>query len=119
VKNCTLIVDVSEGFMEDEIKMLLTDFGLKKVKDERAKETRVYVNGNLVGLSDNPEELVHEIRGKRRIGALSHEVNIRFDERMNEILINSDEGRLRRPLLVVENGRLLLTRKHLEGLKCF
>jgi DNA-directed RNA polymerase subunit B len=117
VKNCTLIVDVSEGFMEDEIKMLLTDFGLKKVKDERAKETRVYVNGNLVGLSDNPEELVREIRGKRRIGALSHEVNIRFDERMNEILINSDEGRLRRPLLVVEKGKLLLTRKHLEGLR--
>jgi DNA-directed RNA polymerase subunit B len=117
VKNCTLIVDVSEGFLEEEIKMLLADFGLKKVRGERTKATRVYVNGNLVGLYDNPKELVQEVRGKRRIGALSHEVNIRFDEKMNEILINSDEGRLRRPLLVVENGRLLLTRKHVEGLK--
>ncbi|UCF09079.1 MAG: DNA-directed RNA polymerase subunit B [Thermoplasmata archaeon] len=117
VKNCTLIVDVSEGFAEDEILMLLTDFGIKKVKGEMTKETRVYVNGNLIGLCDNPEELVREIRGKRRIGALSHEVNIRFDEEMNEILINSDEGRLRRPLLVVEDKKVLLTKKHLEGLK--
>ncbi len=117
VKNCTLIVDVSEGFPEEEIHSLLTDIGIKQVKSERTSETRIYVNGNLVGLFDRPEELVNEIRGKRRMGALSHEVNIRYDTKMNEIIINSDEGRLRRPLLVVENGKLRLTKKHIEGLR--
>ncbi|MCK4266747.1 MAG: DNA-directed RNA polymerase subunit B, partial [Thermoplasmata archaeon] len=47
---------------------------------------------------------------------LSHEVNLRFDEEMNDIVINCDEGRLRRALLVAKDGRLPLTKRHLEGL---
>ncbi|MCK5560397.1 MAG: DNA-directed RNA polymerase subunit B, partial [Thermoplasmata archaeon] len=85
--------------------------------------SRVYVNGNLIGVCDNPQELVNEIRLRRRQGSLcmpaekSHEVNIRFSEDMNAVITNCDEGRLRRPLLVVNNGKLLLTKRHMEQLK--
>ena len=60
---------------------------------------------------------VAEVRERRRSGLLSHEVNVRFDENMGEIILNCDEGRIRRPLLVVKDGHLVLTRKHLEDLK--
>jgi len=43
---------------------------------------------------------VMEIRQRRRIGLLSHEINVRYDREMDEVIINCDEGRLRRPLLV-------------------
>ena len=36
---------------------------------------------------------------------------------MDEILINSDEGRLRRPLLIVKNGKTVLSKKHLDGIR--
>jgi len=116
VKNCALVIDVSEGFPEDEVKLLLADLGTRQVKGQ-ATATRVYVNGDLVGLHESPPELITAIRERRRSGLLSPEVNVHFDENMMEVVINCDEGRIRRPLLVVKGGRLVLTRKHLEDLK--
>lgn len=117
VKNCALIIDVSEGTDEKEVIWLLKDLGVKEVGEEQTTETRVYVNGDLIGLHEKPKELVEEIRQRRRSGLMSSEVNIRFDDNMNEIIINCDEGRLRRPLLVVRHGRTLLTHKHVEDMR--
>jgi DNA-directed RNA polymerase subunit B len=117
VKNCALVIDVSEGFPEDEVKLLLADLGTRQVKGQQTELTRVYVNGDLVGLHDDAATLVAEIRERRRQGLLSHEVNVHHDENMNEVIINCDEGRIRRPLLVVKDGRLLFSRRHLEEVK--
>src|SRR5438034_1069909 len=112
-----LVIDVSEGFPEEEVKLLLADLGTKQVKGQQTQLTRVYVNGDLVGLHEDPKLLVSEIRERRRSGLLSHEVNVRLDENMGEIIINCDEGRIRRPLLVVKEGHLVFSRKHVDELK--
>lgn len=117
VKNCALVIDVSEGFPEDEVKLLLSDLGTKQVRGQQTALTRVYVNGDLVGLHEDPKMLVAEIRERRRSGLLSHEVNVRYDDNMGEIILNCDEGRIRRPLLVVKDGHLVLSRKPIEDLK--
>src|SRR6266545_3973189 len=117
VKNLALVIYVSEGFPEEEVKLLLADLGTKQVKGQQTQLTRVYVNGDLVGLHEDPKMLVAEIRERRRSGLLSHEVNVRFDENMGEIIINCDEGRIRRPLLVVKDGHLVFSRKHVDELK--
>src|SRR6266571_3942942 len=117
VKNCALVIDVSEGFPEEEVKLLLADLGTKQVKGQQTQLTRVYVNGDLVGLHEDPKVLVAEIRERRRSGLLSHEVNVRYDENMGEIIINCDEGRIRRPLLVVKDGHIVFSRKHVDELK--
>jgi len=114
VKNAALIIDVSEGFPESDLKWLLKDLNVGSVKQTGA---RVYVNGDLVGTHAEARKLLSEIRERRRCGLLSAEINIRFDEEMNEVIINCDEGRLRRPLLVLSNGRTMLTRKHIEGMR--
>ena len=116
VKNAALIIDVSEGFREEDVAYMLKEQGVKEVKGP-ASGTRVYVNGDLKGVCDRPRELVAEVRQRRRIGLLSHEINIRYDLEMDEIIINCDEGRLRRPLIVLKNGRSVLTRKHLEDIR--
>jgi len=117
VKNCALIIDISEGYDDKEVIWLLKDLGVKEVGEQYTTETRVYVNGDLIGLHDKPRELVEEVRQRRRSGLLSSEVNVRFDENMNEIIINCDEGRLRRPLLVVRHGKTMLTRRHVEDMR--
>lgn len=117
VKNCALLVDVSERSHESQVKMLLQDLGVKEVKGQQTKSTKVYVNGDLIGTHDRPEDLVEEIRQRRRGGMISNEVNLRYDTDMNDVIINCDEGRLRRPLLVAKDGRLLLNKKHVDGLK--
>ena len=115
VKNLALMVEISEVIDEKMVKKLLSELGVKPVGE--MGKSRVYVNGDLVGLHDNISRLVKEIRRRRRKGEIPHEVNIRLDEDMNDVIINCDEGRVRRPLLVVENGKLKLTNKHLENLR--
>jgi DNA-directed RNA polymerase subunit B len=120
VKNCSLIVDISEGYDDHKIIDLLIDLGVKPIAGEAASENRVYVNGNLIGIYENPRKLVEEIRSRRRHSTLcvppekSHEVNVRYHEEMNSAVINCDEGRVRRPLLICNNGKLLFTKKHIE-----
>src|SRR2546429_160370 len=72
VKNLALVIDVSEGFPEEEVKLLLADLGTKQVKGQQTQLTRVYVNGDLVGLHEDPKLLVSEIRERRRPGLLTH-----------------------------------------------
>jgi len=78
---------------------------------------RVYVNGDLAGLHESPKELVDKIRGRRRQGLLTNEVNVRFDESTNDVIINCDAGRARRPLIVVRDGRPMVTDEHLKDLR--
>ncbi|HEX7627387.1 MAG TPA: DNA-directed RNA polymerase subunit B, partial [Candidatus Methanoperedens sp.] len=65
----------------------------------------------------NPKELVHNLRKRRRMGEIKKQVNIIFYEDTNEIIINSDQGRARRPAIIVENGKPLVTPEHIERLK--
>ncbi len=116
VKNCALCIDVSEGYDETEVRWMLSNLGVKEVGGQAESDTRIYLNGDLVGFHGSPYQLIAEIRQRRRQGLLSPEVNVSYDDQMNEIIINCDEGRLRRPLLVVENGKLLFTNQHATDL---
>ncbi|MCD6370408.1 MAG: DNA-directed RNA polymerase subunit B [Thermoplasmata archaeon] len=117
VKNAALIIDVSEGYPEEEALKILHQLGVKEMEYETGDMSRVYLNGNLVGYHPNGEELTAEIRKRRRIGLISHQVNVRYDDITNEVMVNCDKGRIRRPLLVVENGKVKYTSKHRELLR--
>ncbi len=80
-------------------------------------KTRIFLNGELVGLHDKPKELVAELRKKRRHGEIKKQVNIIYYDDTNEIYLNSDQGRARRPLIIVENGTPLVTNEQIERLK--
>jgi DNA-directed RNA polymerase subunit B' len=81
------------------------------------KKSRVFVDGALIGLVDEPKELVAKIRSMRRQGAISAEVNVSFKEYNGDVIINTDRGRARRPLIVLQNGKTLVTEDDLEQLK--
>jgi len=117
VKNAALIINVSEGFREEDVTFLLKDLGIHEVKGQQMAGTRVYVNGDLKGVHDHALDLVNQMRNRRRTGLLSDEINIRYDAEMDEVIINCDEGRLRRALLVLKDGHLMITRKHLEDIR--
>ena len=73
------------------------------------KRARVFVDGALIGLVEDPKELVGQIRTMRRQGALSTEVNVSHKEFNNDVIIHTDRGRARRPLIVLSNGKPLIT----------
>ena len=71
--------------------------------------TRVLLNGLLLGFTDDPDSFVEEMKLYRSNCVLSKNVSIRYDPVDEEINILSDEGRLLRPLFVVENNHLKIT----------
>jgi DNA-directed RNA polymerase subunit B' len=77
----------------------------------------VYFNGNFVGTTDNMEQFMADIKKKRRHGILPQQLNISYQEDINEIRLNTDSGRARRPLIIVENGKPKLTKEHVYKLK--
>ena len=79
-------------------------------------KSKIYINGKLLGFCENPLEFTQGMREKRRNGEISHEMNIAYHEENNEICIFSDTGRARRPLIIVENGKPRLRKKHLDQL---
>ena len=116
VKNLALTVEISEGFPEKEVEKVLKDLGIKEIT-KKMTGARVYLNGDLIGMHPNGIELVQKLRERRRKGLLHNEINITFNEEANDVIVNCDCGRLRRPLAVVENGKLLLDDKYIKDME--
>ncbi len=76
----------------------------------------VYLNGKIVGTVEDPQLFVQSVKDLRREGGIADNVNIYFDDERNELKLFSDEGRARRPLIVVKEGKSLLTEKHVKQL---
>ncbi|MCL4328697.1 MAG: DNA-directed RNA polymerase subunit B [Candidatus Thermoplasmatota archaeon] len=117
VKNAALIINVTEGVDPTPVLDLIMQNGVREVVEENPNSGRVYVNGDLVGYHDNPSALVSTVRESRRKGRLSNEVNIRYDLETREVIINCDRGRIRRPLLTLQNGNTLIDQKTLGKLE--
>ncbi|XXC01184.1 DNA-directed RNA polymerase subunit B [Thermogladius sp. KZ2Tp1] len=138
VKNLALMAHISVGFDEKEVEQALVKLGVKtlpQILDELKESikrgegysgsveygswSKVYLNGRLIGLYPDGGELARKIRELRRQGKVSSEVNVAYfrTEYLNEVYVNCDAGRIRRPLLVVENGELKLKPEHIKQLK--
>ena len=69
-----------------------------------ANTTKIFVNGNWIGVIDNQIELVKKMRLYRRNGIISVHSSITFLYETNEIYIYTDAGRLIRPIYYIENN---------------
>jgi DNA-directed RNA polymerase subunit B' len=77
----------------------------------------IFLDGRYVGETNEPEKLINVIRKKRRGGLISNQVNATYYPHLDEIKISTDSGRVRRPLIIIENGKSKLTREYVEKLK--
>jgi len=79
-------------------------------------KVKVFVNGCWVGITDSPQELYLEMKDKKYKGIINIYTSVVFDYKMMEIRICNDGGRMTRPLLRVENRRVLITQDDINGI---
>ena len=135
VKNLALSAYISVGINSGGVIEILKDLGVIPIEevfrslragDEELEErivryAKVFVDGTLIGyyFKEDATELVETIRRLRRSGRLHHEINVSYLRTgyLNEVYINCDSGRVRRPLLIVENGKLKITKDVIRKVK--
>jgi DNA-directed RNA polymerase II subunit RPB2 len=94
----------------------LVDLGCRPIADIGVEEmhgvevTRVYLNNDLFGIHADPTTLVRTVRLYRRNGLVCAYMSVYNDSVSREVWISCEQGRVCRPLLIVEGGRLLLPR---------
>jgi DNA-directed RNA polymerase beta subunit/intein/homing endonuclease len=71
------------------------------------EQTKVFLNGILTGVTEEPNELVEELKEMRRIKMLPWDVSVSYDEVDDEVNICSDEGRLLRPVFKVQDDCIM------------
>ncbi|KAF6030422.1 POLR2B [Bugula neritina] len=122
VKNLALMAYISVGSHPSPILEFLEEWSMENL-DEIAPSaimdaTKIFVNGCWVGIHRDPDQLMSTLkRLRRQMDMIVSEVSMVRDIRDREIRINTDAGRICRPLLIVEDQKLLLKRKHMDLLK--
>jgi len=76
-----------------------------------------YLNSKFVGTIDEPRLFVEKLKEERRKGKISHNVNVYYNDKSDVVEIECGKGRARRPLIVVKDGRPLLTENHIKQLE--
>ena len=73
--------------------------------------TKVFLNGILLGMTDEPHDLVDELKDLRDTKLIPYDVSISYEDMDEEINVLSDEGRLLRPVFTVKGDELKVSEK--------
>jgi DNA-directed RNA polymerase subunit B len=117
VKNFGLFAEATTGCDEQEVINILKTFDIKENVDNPIKYCSIYINGTFIGFHPDGKSLANRLREKRRNNEIDYQVNIFFRDKTNELFINTDRGRIRRPYVVVKEGKSSLTKEHIKRLK--
>jgi DNA-directed RNA polymerase subunit B' len=79
--------------------------------------TEVYADGMFIGNVEDAVSFVAQVREERRQNKLTNELNIYYDVKANVVEIKMSKGRIRRPLIVIKDGRPLLNEEHIAKLQ--
>ena len=121
VKNLAMTTVITVASSSEPVRRYLEVLDLKNLEEIAPAyiygKCKVFVNGDWVGVHEKPNELLTELRKLRRQALINIYTSISWNIETNEIFITTEGGRLCRPLLIVENNKLLVTQAIIDKLK--
>lgn len=123
VKNLALMTHITTSDEEEPIRKMVFTLGAEDVTSTCGQEIYgegayiIFLNGTPLALTRAPKQFLIGFRRFRRMGRISEFVSIHINHHHNGVHIATDEGRICRPLIVVEKGRSRLTARFLESLR--
>lgn len=115
-KHLAVFCEVTSGLDDQEDEKILKMIRLSGGKED-GKKADVYYNGKFIGEVPNPEKFVEDIKKKRRTCIISDQLNIMYYKEFGEIRINTDSGRARRPVIIVDAGKSRLQKEHIKNIE--
>lgn len=118
VKNMAMTCVITLDVDPTPIMECLDEWGVIPLEQIRPYEVLIYVkvmvNGNWIGIHKDPKKLQDTMRSLRRKGIIHAHTSISWNIKLGEFHIQTDGGRLCRPLYIVKNNDLLITDKHID-----
>jgi DNA-directed RNA polymerase subunit B len=123
VKNLALSAIISVNIPSEDIIEKLYEIGVAHFTDVKPdvkrSGTRVFVDGKLIGYYDVGEKLVETLRELRRSTKIHPHVGISIHQEdhtgaTKRLYVNCNAGRVLRPLIIIKNGKSLLTTELLD-----
>lgn len=112
VKHLSLLTHITTGESEVALRQMCYMLGVEDANALSGEELHnvgsylVFLNGSLLGIHRRPKRLMSSLQQLRRRGKVGEFVSIYEHEGMNAIIIASDGGRLCRPLIIVQDGKI-------------
>ncbi|BFU25408.1 DNA-directed RNA polymerase III subunit 127.6 kda polypeptide putative [Entamoeba histolytica] len=122
VKNFSLLTEVTTDSNDEAIVTMLFNLGVEDANLISGDEVNapssylVFLNGQLLGIHQNPIHFLKQCRLLRRHGRLGKKVSLHLNEMQRSINISSDGGRVCRPLIVVENCKSKIGPKEIRDI---
>jgi DNA-directed RNA polymerase subunit B len=100
-KHLAIMAEVTRGLAEGEKEKFVK--GLKLADERKQGMFPVVIDGTPAGYAE--PAIIEDVRKKRRGDLISQQINAVYLPVTGEIRISTDSGRVRRPLIIVENSR--------------
>src|SRR3972149_6921307 len=99
----------------------MSELGVIPLEQARPQEilrsVNVFINGDWIGIHKEPEMFVKEMKYRKRKGMINIFTSISWNIKFGEININTDAGRMSRPLYIVEDNDVIISNEITNKLK--
>ncbi|KAM0679347.1 DNA-directed RNA polymerase III subunit RPC2 [Binucleata daphniae] len=117
VKNLALMAEITIDYSFDDIKKWLLYLGaidIELVDDLYDNCYTLFLNGMLIGVVKNAEQFTTSLRNLRRTGKIHKFISVYKTDNLRTVNVSCDGGRIVRPLIIVKNGKPLVTSDDLQ-----
>lgn len=123
VKNLALMTHITTDYEEMPVRKLVYILGAQDIMSAVGWDMYIngayviFINGTPVAMTRLPKQFLVGFRKLRRMGRISEFVSIFINHHHNSVHIATDEGRICRPLIIVEKGKSKVTKRSLQALR--
>lgn len=123
VKNLALMTHITTNDEEEPIRKLVFVLGAEDINTLGGREIYgpgayiIAINGTPIALTRRPKHFLNSFRRLRRMGRISEFVSVYINHHHATVHIATDDGRICRPLIIVENGKPRVKAHHLAKLR--
>ncbi len=114
VKNLSYMTCISiqsdSSICNEYVKPYVKPISLDNKSIEYNDKVKVFINCRWVGITEKAMDLYKDLKFKKRSGILNIYTSVSFDYQNKEIHVFTDGGRLVRPLMIVNNNELVMSK---------